>query len=142
MPRRRKKKKSAESSPAFSLTPRLSFYLRVLSFATRKGAAKTRASLARTPSLARQTSVVNFNVPPRENRTSSRAGMHKRLAVPSCSRVSTVALSRKKGVRSKKVREEFRAGEGEKGTVSLRDGNGIARGDICAPDFLNIADNI
>jgi len=65
---------------------------------------RRRRGLAR--SLAsRQTSAVNFSVLPRENRTSSREGMQARL--PSYSRVSTVALSRKKSVRSKKVREEF-----------------------------------
>lgn len=77
---------------------------------------RRRRRLARS----RQTSAVNFSVLPRENRTSSREGMQD--ALPSCSRVSTVALSRKKGVRPKKVREEFR----DVFSLPLRDENGIA----------------
>lgn len=61
----RGEKKSAESSPLLSVSPSREF--------ATKG--KTR-SLARP----RQTSVVNFSVPPRENRTSSRKGMQ----APSC----------------------------------------------------------
>lgn len=89
-------KKSPRKSSPFSLSVSPSRELAA------EGAAETR--LAHSLARSRQTSVVNFSVSPRENRTSSREGMQARCLL--ASRVSTAA--RKKGVRSKKVREEFR----------------------------------
>jgi len=90
------KKKSAESSPFLSVSLSLS---RAFVCYGRRGKSEIR-SLA--PNKRRK-----FQRPASRESYLIERGKCKR-AVPSCSRVSTVALSRKKGVRSKKVREEFR----------------------------------